>query len=124
MTKSWGACRLAATVCPRSTEREMTTPSIGARIVVCSRSTFAASSAARACLRSAWRCCRATTAASRSACEAYCLSNSSCARFWARCPSVTDASARATAASACTSRARNDDGSSWQMIWPVRTLEL
>ena len=29
ITNSLGACRLAATVCPRSIEREMTTPSIG-----------------------------------------------------------------------------------------------
>ena len=49
MVKSVGADRLAATVCPISTAREMTTPSTGARIVVWSRSTFAWWSAAAFC---------------------------------------------------------------------------
>jgi hypothetical protein len=34
MTKSVGACRLDATVCPTSTLRAITTPSIGARMIV------------------------------------------------------------------------------------------
>jgi len=47
MTKSVGVCRLAATVCPTSTSREMTTPSMGAWIFVWARFTRASSSAAR-----------------------------------------------------------------------------
>jgi hypothetical protein len=40
MVNSVGACRLAATVCPTSTVRETTTPSTGARMIVCSRSSW------------------------------------------------------------------------------------
>ena len=41
-----GACRLAATVWPISTLREMTVPLMGERMMVRSRSTWACSSAA------------------------------------------------------------------------------
>ena len=47
---SVGALRLAATVCPASTWREMTTPSTGATIAVRARSTRADASAASRCL--------------------------------------------------------------------------
>ena len=39
MTNSSGAWKLAATVWPTSTRRDVTMPSIGARMTVCSRLT-------------------------------------------------------------------------------------
>jgi hypothetical protein len=50
ITNSTGACRLAATVCPASTLREITMPSTGARMVVRSRSTLACASSDSRCL--------------------------------------------------------------------------
>ncbi len=53
MVNSVGVLRLAATVCPASTCREMTTPSTGATIDVRARSTRAEASAASRCLTTA-----------------------------------------------------------------------
>ena len=53
IVKSVGVLRLAATVCPASTWREMTTPSTGAVIAVLLRSLRAAASAASRCFTTA-----------------------------------------------------------------------
>ena len=53
IVNSVGVLRLAATVCPASTWREMTTPSTGATIDVRARSTRADASAASRCLMTA-----------------------------------------------------------------------
>ena len=50
IVKSVGAWRLAATVCPTSTEREITMPSIGDVMTVFCRFTCACDSAARDCV--------------------------------------------------------------------------
>ncbi len=54
MTKSTGAWKDAATVCPTSTFREITTPSMGVSMIVWLRSTFAWFRFATAWLSAAW----------------------------------------------------------------------
>ena len=124
ITNSSGACRLAATVWPTSTEREITTPSMGERIVVFWRSSLAAASSASACMRSARRCSTSETAASTSAWETKFPVTSSCARVALRRASWYAASDRASAASACTTRVRKLDGSICASTCPALTREL
>ena len=64
ITNRVGAWREAATVCPTSTLRATTTPSMGARMMLWPRSTWACWRAAAACATSASLAWRAATAPS------------------------------------------------------------
>src|SRR5437867_130212 len=121
MVKSVGADRLAATVCPISTAREMTTPSTGARIVVWSRSTCAFAVCA---LASAWAArAFATSARERSICACWlrtaALAESRSALAWFTFASKISGSIRAITSPCRTTELKSADSC---VIWPETWL--
>ena len=138
MVNRVGVWNEAATVCPTSTARETTMPSMGlsmranARLVAAwSRSARACKTFARALDRLAAICSRLATALSTSCCETSLCSSSSLFRFSTRAASLscawafsTSAWALARPACALSSAARNRRGSSSASGCPFFTCEL
>src|SRR6266849_5995279 len=138
MVNMVGVWNDAATVCPTSTARETTIPSIGLVIRANSRLAAAMSRSARACStlalvpdRLAAICSRFATALSTSCCETSLCSRSSLVRFstrtaslsWA-CAFSTSAWALARPACALSRVARKSRGSRSASGWPFFTCEL
>jgi hypothetical protein len=138
ITKSTGAWKDAATVCPTSTLREITTPSMGVSMTVWLRSTSAWFTFARAWLSAA---SLALTEATAPSWLAFAVSSSvSGSSFWPASSfarsyfcrmSSTVARERSTLAFAASrlawawpSRAWRIEGSSRAMTWPFFTVEL
>ena len=135
---STGACSDAATVCPTSTDRCSTVPEMGARIVVCSKSTRATPTDARDCATCASADARSATAwsyferaASSSAAPMTCcvgrgLARSSSIFAWRTVTSARTSAASAdfSPASACARLALKRIGSICAMICPSLTWLL
>ena len=138
MVKSVGVWNDAATVCPTSTARETTMPSMGLVMVAKARFVAAWSRSARACstlafvLESAAAICsRFATALSTSCCETSFCSTSSFVRRSTRVASLSCACAFSTSACALASpacarsrAARNRRGSRSASGWSFFTSEL
>ena len=138
MMNSSGADMLAATVCPTSTCRAMTMPSMGAVMTVWPRLTSLWFSDARDWMTLAsadwsWASADRTATWAASSSEAAmrsCADSSSERRNWVRASSratvsrATSASERARLARDCSTWLRNNDGSRRAITSPSRTIEL